>query len=269
MPLLILIHGFLGRSRDYTFLLPLKKHFRLLLLDFSGNTPYSQGILKNTPVYYCREHSFTNLTQEILTLIKRHIQSNNYSKVFAIGYSMGGRLLLAMLEQEPFLFQKIILESTGLGYTNEQEKKDRAKQDQNTLKKWQKQDFNSFLKKWYAQPIFCSLQNKKALKQTLILKHRLSSYNKIKCLQKIFSECSPSCHPYFLPTLQQFSQTKNNSKKILYLAGELDAKYFSIALEIKKNIPQAKVKIIANCGHPIKIENQLAYQKIILPFLLS
>ena len=270
-PLLVFLHGFLGRPQDYSFLLSLGKYFRLLFIDYSGNPREKRAYYKNYIVYTCRETSFQNLAKEILNIIKRY--HFRYPKIYAIGYSMGGRILLEIIKNKNSLFQKIVLESAGLGFEKEDEKDKRNNQDKEILKNWQKESFDCFLEKWYDMPLFSSLRNKPSLRENFIKKHGASDTDKIAYLQKIFCGCSPTIHPYFLPTLKKiasYSKERNRqSTKVLYLAGELDKKYCSNALLIKKNIPQAKVKIISGCGHHVKMENKDIYQKAVFSFLLN
>ena len=103
-PPLLLLHGFLGCSEDWEQVCQvLSKRFFCIAPDLPGH-----GM---TAFETTRHGSFTPCAQAVKDLL----DSLGMTGIPAIGYSMGGRLLLGLAVTAPGLFSRLVLESASPG----------------------------------------------------------------------------------------------------------------------------------------------------------
>lgn len=249
--LIIFIHGFLGSSKCYNFLLE-EIDYDVLLIDLPGHG--------KSPI--SKKDSFFNVTKKIFNIINNYSHKNK----ILIGYSMGGRFCLQLLNDYPNAFNGLVLESVGVGLSNFFEKSKR--------KQWQKQiiknsfkdnlDLSKFLKFWYYQKLFSSLRNKKNIFSKMIFEKQKSI--SIKKVLIAFENFSPIHHINFYRLLLKISSNFKQSLNIFYLAGDQDIKYKNLFLKIKKHCKIYGV-VFKGVGHNIKLEAPFLYKKAIINFL--
>lgn len=228
---LVFLHGFLGSTQDW-----------------EAWTAYQSETFITLP-----GHQWSPLPTQapLLPQILETLQTNMPpGKVTLIGYSLGGRLALHFAQAFPDRIERLILLSTNPGVTQEKEK--RLTQDKKWAELLRTTGIESFLKKWYAQPLFASLHSQ-------VLKNR--THHNPEALARILIELSPAALPSCWDAFSSFSF------KTLFLFGELDVKYSQIATQIKKMRGSLTVDAIPNAGHAIHIENPEACQQKINQFL--
>jgi len=97
-PTILLVHGFLSSTFSYRRLKPiLKDHFNILAIDLP---PFGKTEKSKTFVY-----SYQNMGKLVVNLLQRL----NLQKVYAVGHSMGGQILLYAAKDYPDYFHKIVL----------------------------------------------------------------------------------------------------------------------------------------------------------------
>ena len=161
------------------------------------------------------------------------ISTYSHEKKHAIGYSMGGRILLCLLSKFIHLFNKVILESVSMGSKNKKEKKQRKKWERQIIKDIYHNDKIFFLKNWYQQPLFSTLQTKKNLLKKIIQTRQF--YN-VPIISSSFLHLSSNNHQYLGKVIQK------KQSDILYIYGEKDQKYKNISKELKKAYPCINVQ---------------------------
>ena len=216
------IHGFLGKSSDWDqFKKYLPDNFNLIALDlFSAN-----------------ESNFNFSSFEILTeQIFQESQKYNGPKVI-IGYSLGGRIALHLLQKYSKHFEKFIFLSTHAGLESETEILSRKKNDYDWSLKLDTMEWIDFLKLWNAQPVFKGSTEPRRIE---------SQFNKDKLSQALVN--------------LSLSEQKNmnevilqNKNKIVWVVGSLDQKFLNLAEELKqKKILENYSRIL--CSHRILFE---------------
>lgn len=214
--MLTFLHGFLGSPQDWH---PVCQHLNssctLLTLPGHQNKPCD------------------------LTLLEKEIPSNTT----LIGYSLGGRLAMQFASRYPERIERLIILSAHPGLDNGKEK--RLKTDESWVQLLKTEGMEKFLKKWYQQPLFSTLDPR--------LTQNREPHDP-QLLAKVLKNLSPAKLPSMWKSLQDFSFP------ILFLFGERDIKYKPIATRLRKRFP---VEFIPNCGHAIHLENpSLCAQKI-------
>ncbi len=183
----------------------------VFLHGFLGSPQDWEGVIKHLPEFACEALSYPF-----------QIPQNS----MLIGYSMGGRI--ALQSSQP----KILL-STHPGLNTPEEKAERWRQDQFWLNKLQQEPLESFLKAWYAQPLFDSLRTHSAFPE--VLSRRLKQDPEV--LAQMLSQESLAHQEFNLP-------------EAVFLHGQFDQKYAQLYKNL--NIPSLEV---SGAGHAAHLEN--------------
>src|SRR5690606_21950754 len=76
------------------------------------------------------------------------------SPAYLVGYSLGGRLALHALKENPKLWQQVFLLSTNPGLQDDSARGIRARQDQAWAEKFKSDPWDEVLEHWNAQAVF-------------------------------------------------------------------------------------------------------------------
>jgi 2-succinyl-6-hydroxy-2,4-cyclohexadiene-1-carboxylate synthase len=159
-----------------------------------------------------------------------------------LGYSMGGRLALRMLEMRPM--KKAIIVSAGLNTPDEE----RHRRDEEWAQRFESEDWSTLMRDWNAQPVFGGH----------VLDRREQDYDRAELARQL-REYSPAVLPP--PELESIETP------ILWIAGERDAKYVDIAKDAVARLPHAELWICPNAGHRVPWEQPEAFVERLRAFL--
>jgi 2-succinyl-6-hydroxy-2,4-cyclohexadiene-1-carboxylate synthase len=151
-----------------------------------------------------------------------------------LGYSMGGRLALRMLETTPM--QKAIIVSAGLNAPDEE----RRQRDEEWARRFEREEWSSLMRDWNAQPVFGGH----------VLDRREEDYDRAELARQL-REYSPAVLP---PPMLEPIETP-----ILWIAGERDAKYVDIAKRAVARLPHGELWICPSAGHRVPWEQPEAF----------
>jgi len=151
-----------------------------------------------------------------------------------LGYSMGGRLALRMLEEQSM--QKAIIVSAGLNAPDEE----RRKRDEEWARRFESEEWSSLMRAWNAQPVFGSH----------VLERREEDYDRAELARQL-REYSPAVLPP--PELERIDTP------VLWIAGERDAKYVEVAKRAVARLPHAEMWICPDAGHRVPWEQPEAF----------
>ena len=146
-----------------------------------------------------------------------------------LGYSMGGRLALQMLELRPM--QKAIIVSAGLNAPDEE----RRKRDDEWARRFESEEWGSLMRAWNAQPVFGGH----------VVERREEDFDRAELARQL-REYSPAVLPP--PRLESIETP------VLWIAGERDAKYVEIAQQAVARLPHAELWICPDAGHRVPWE---------------
>lgn len=249
LPVLLLLHGFMGNCNDFMDCIPqLSQFFRCLLIDLPG---HGKTHILGDESYYT-----ISKTATILVRLLKHLK---LSKVNLFGYSMGGRLACYLMLHSPQYFERVILESASPGLRTKRARSQRLQIDFNRAQQLENKDFQQFLTNWYNQPLFYTL--KQHSKFNIVFNRRLQndSQQLAKSLRNMGLGSQPSL----------WNQLPNNQIPTLLVVGELDRKFVKINQEILSLSSHTKLQIIPNCGHNIHVENVESWLQAILAFIVT
>ncbi len=159
-----------------------------------------------------------------------------------VGYSMGGRIALQMKAKYPMRFGKVIALSAHPGLATEDQKIKRWAVDLEWIELLKALSLEEFLKRWYAQPLFATLDTSKIMQRRLKLdKNDL------------------------IATLEKYSLSKQNfavPHDTTFVCGSKDLKYVELYRKLLQNY-----QTIEGCGHALHLENPNLCAEVIRHFL--
>ena len=163
---------------------------------------------------------------------------------------MGGRIALDQLAKGRVRPSALVLIAAHPGLITEEEKSARRTFENNWLSILDQESVDTFLKKWYAQPLFSKLQCIPPHRFTLTKEEIRHSFLKFSILKQ---------HP-----LWDF--LSNCSVPVLYIAGENDTKYRGIAEKLKHMNPHLQTAIVQGASHAVHLEKPLEVAHLLESF---
>ena len=219
---ILFIHGFMGSMDDWSEIVQSLPDYNCLAIDLPG-------------------HSGQLLAFETLEHYLIHLNEILDVTVHMVGYSMGGRIAMQFALRYPDKIKSLCIISASPGIEPAE-----AQSRLELEAKWAIQmgdDFEGFLERWYEMPIFCGLDEK--LKSALIKKRLKQQPLQLIRAMDLFS---PAHAENIWPQLGKINSP------FLYLAGELDEKYATMAKAIRGNYTRISVSIIDDCSHAVHLE---------------
>ena len=159
-----------------------------------------------------------------------------------LGYSMGGRLALDLLQRRPF--EKAVIISAGLNAPDQA----RRARDEAWARRFETEEWTSLMRDWNAQEVFGGH----------VVERREEDFDRHELARQL-RELSPAVLPP--PRLESIETP------ILWVAGEQDAKYVAIARQAVARLPHAELWICPNAGHRVPWEQPEALVQQLRLFL--
>lgn len=234
------LHGFLGNSSDGNQI------ERLLRERLSVR-------------FQCQVHLIDYLKKEDLNPQNNYAQfaknfceyvgrKNCKGKKILIGYSLGGRLALHVLKEDPSLFDQFFLISCHTGLVDIQEKKIRLENDDKWARRFLNEDLKEVVAVWNQQPVF-------NLGKIEPIRSPHEDDRKVLAL---------ALREWSLGKQQDLSHLLlNYRERIHYCVGLDDSKFLGFAKEKIEPILKSRCHFIKNSGHRIIFDNPLALVELI------
>jgi 2-succinyl-6-hydroxy-2,4-cyclohexadiene-1-carboxylate synthase len=234
-PPLLFLHGLLGCKEDFE--------------------PIAQKLSEN---YYCISidipgHGDSPWTDDPLEAMQETLLSIPLKKIAAVGYSLGGRLLLQLQKKSPELFSSLCIFSSHTGVDDPSERFLRREKEQEWIDLLKTTNIEQFLEHWYNQPLFTSLKNNKALFTKTIEKRKNQN---IICVLQAYEKFR----------LSEMNPITSFSKETFFFYGQYDTVYRDLYL---KKIKPTNLEEISESGHAVHLENPLECARKIKQALTS
>lgn len=238
---LLLLHGFTGSTRSWDGVAPqLAQRYRVIRVDLPGHgkTEVSPDVLRYT---------MPSVGQDLAHLLVTH----NAAPAHVLGYSMGGRLALFFALNFPQHVRTLIVESGSPGLATEAERAARRASDDALTARIERDGIEAFINEWEQLPLWTTQANLPAETKRHQRDIRLGSdpHGLALSLRGMGTGAQPSLWD-MLPSL--VPPTK-------FIAGDLDAKFVTIAREMHARVPQSKLHLVANAGHTTHLEQPQAF----------
>lgn len=170
-----------------------------------------------------------------------------------VGYSMGGRLCLALALERPDLVSSLVLVSASPGIADERERVSRRAADEQLALDIERNGVDAFLERWLAQPLFASLPRDQAGVES---RRRANSVERLTHQLRALGQ---GAQPSLWPRLAELTMP------VLLVTGAYDRKYRDIAERMAAAIgPNARTVTVPNAGHALHLEQPAALAALLL-----
>lgn len=247
LPSLVLLHGFMGSGSAFDHLIHgLKSFCNPITIDLMGH-----GETEGAELHY--RYS----TKEQVADLSKLISEQFHLPLYLFGYSMGGRLALQLALHRPDLYCGLILESSTFGIEGETERQARQALDA------RRSDaiignFDGFLHDWKKLPLFSSSNTSPSLNQKMDdIQKNQNPYWLANSLQG-FGTGSMPCVRHKLAELQL---------PVQLLAGSKDSKFVHINRLMEKEIQNARLEVVNECGHRVHLDQPEIWTEILQSFI--
>ena len=250
-PAVFAFHGFTGNTRTWDkFVSDAQGKYTVVTMDMLGHGQSDSPLPSE-------RYDISNCIKDVDSILsKLRIESVNW-----LGYSMGGRVALAVALALPQKTVSLILESASPGLAETNERKARIQQDSNLADWINKVGVSEFVTYWENLPLFSSQNNLPILQLETHRSERLknNSIGLANSLKGIGTGIQPPLHDKLVTI----------PFPILLISGELDTKFTEIAKEMNGIIPESQLRAINNAGHSTHFEKPTEFNQIVLTFLDS
>jgi 2-succinyl-6-hydroxy-2,4-cyclohexadiene-1-carboxylate synthase len=244
---LLFLHGFVGTGRDWQSVI---SHLSGLYYCIAPDLPGHGKTILNADA---RSADWPLLVDNLADFVK----FLNKKNIVMIGYSMGGRLALHLALNYPVFFKGLVLESASPGLKTAQERQKRIQEDEIIARELERTPFEQFLRKWYRQPVFHSLNQHKDY-QKLINRRLAADPEQLAAALRLLSTGKQ-------PSL--WTDLVKIKLPLFLLAGERDLKFSLLMSEMQQLCPHAELQLVKQAGHNIHFEKPLVFLQYISNFL--
>lgn len=175
--------------------------------------------------------------------------------VGVLGYSMGGRLALALLAYMPERIRAGLLVSASAGIALPGARAARVRDDEALALRIESRGVAAFVDAWLAQPLFASqLRRQSASERAQTRAERLANraHGLANSLRGMGSGAQPPLHVH-LPDI---------TCPVVLAVGEEDEKFQRIASALADDLPRGRVHRIPRSGHAVHLENPTALREL-------
>lgn len=231
-----LLHGFLGRAEDWNNVFAHKWKGRVIpedVFNTSSMVPFDQWAEKYN-------HAVAG--------------SRAGNKKVLLGYSLGGRLGLHALIQQPHLWDAAIFVSSNPGIVSATERQQRLAADNVWADRFEIESWEPLIEAWNSQPVFRG--------DAYTFDRKESDFRRAD-LAKSFRVWSLGLQE---PLYEKIGKL---NKPILWMAGGADVKYAAIAKSILLKHPLSRICIMPGIGHRPHWQDPNGFLSKINEFIIS
>lgn len=231
---ILALHGFLGRARDWAKIQTYTPRHEWITPElFNPQSPIGDIDLA----------SFGLLADRLISFIPQG------SQPIFVGYSLGARVGLHLLERHPDRFKKFIFLSAHPGLISETEKQARIKNDLEWKDKLATMPWTDFWNEWNSQAVF-----KRDNDRELMRDARDVDVKKLSLGLTTLSLASQENKDHVLA---------KHADKVIWAVGDQDQKFTSFAEDLKRKKILPGYERIFNCGHRILFDQPSAVADLI------
>jgi 2-succinyl-6-hydroxy-2,4-cyclohexadiene-1-carboxylate synthase len=234
---LCFLHGFMGSGSDWA-------HVRSGLGDTTGHLAADlpgHGASVDRPDH---DYSVEGAAQALADTLDHA----GIDRCRLVGYSMGGRVALHFALTQPDRVERLVLESTSPGISDDDTRARRRRRDARRAEQI-RSDLAAFLEDWYRQPLFASLE-RHDLVEEMVARRRENVPGE---LAKAVRGLSPGRQ---VPLWDRLGALR---RPTLLLTGALDDKYRRITAEMQAALPDARRVVVPDAGHNVHAERPQAF----------
>lgn len=233
-PALCLLHGFMGTGEEWRDVAAaLADDFFCLLPDMPGH-----GKHRSLPA---ERLTFDWLARGVLATLAAH----GLTRVFLVGYSLGGRVALYTAAMWPYHVRGLVLESASPGLVRADERRARAQLDDERAARIRRDGLAAFVRTWYTAPLFRGVAANAALLARVLERRQAQD---AEAMARVIADLSPGRMPPLwgaLPFLRP---------PLAFISGALDEKYTAIGEQVCQYVPHAAHTVVPGASHTVHLE---------------
>lgn len=280
LPPVVLLHGFMQSSTSWDSIArSLTNRFCVYVLDFIGHgltekskksARYTYEDMAASVDYFLRKvvcaqekrgrekrvHTRRDLTNRSQT---KHTQ---IKRAHVIGYSMGGRIALRLLQTSSDLLASVVLESCNLGCATETERTEAAQRNQGWVDRIQHDGMEAFVNYWETLPMFATQKELGWDKLLHVSRAANNPTSMVLCLQGSGKQAMPLTEV----TLEAVRAQRQIGLPMLYIYGDKDAKSAAVAATLEA---EGVLVSAIPAGHNVHLEAPMLYLKEVVHFLAN
>jgi len=247
-PTILYLHGFLGCREDWEEVIArIGKGYSHLCVNLPGHG-------WSSPPLSAFFYSMPRAAELIINLLDHH----GIERCHLAGYSMGGRLGLYLLAHYAERFASATMESASPGLKTEEERAARRRDDGHLADRLLTVNFDAFLDAWYRRPLFDSMDTSDPRFARMLVRRRRQDPSSLALsLRYMGTGAQPSA----------WEHLQDTRSRILFVAGEMDARYADLALEMARLCPRGQAAIIPGAGHNVHFERPDEFCRAVMEFL--
>ncbi len=236
-PTLVLLHGFTNTGASWQPVIrALGERYRAIAPDIRGHGSASDRV----PV--------------TLEAVIADIAGQTEDPFTLAGYSMGGRIAVHAALALPTRVERVVLIGASPGLHDPGERTARRETDERLADQLERSDIESFARRWAQTPVLAGLPAELARQV-----HRDRLKNTPQGLAAALRGLGTGALP------SRWDELHNLAMPVTLAAGERDAKFRAIAVEMAARIPEAEVRTIPAAGHAAHVEAPEAVARLIDP----
>ena len=280
LPPVVLLHGFMQSSTSWDSIArSLTNRFCVYVLDFIGHgltekskkpARYTYEDMAASVDYFLRKvvcaqekrgrekrvHTRRDLTNHSQT---KHTQTK---RAHVIGYSMGGRIALRLLQTSSDVLASVVLESCNLGCATEIERTEAAQRNQGWVDRIQHDGMEAFVNYWETLPMFATQKGLGWDKLLHVSRAANDPTSMVLCLQGSGKQAMPLTEV----TLEAVRAQRQMGLPMLYIYGDKDAKSAAVAATLEA---EGVLVSVIPAGHNVHLEAPMLYLKEVVHFLAN
>ena len=280
LPPVVLLHGFMQSSTSWDGIArSLANRFCVYALDFIGHgltekskkpARYTYEDMAASVDYFLRKvvcvqekraRTKHTHTKRVLTNRPR-TKSPNAKRAHVIGYSMGGRIALRLLQTSSDVLASVVLESCNLGCATETERTEAAQRNQGWVDRIQHDGMEAFVNYWETLPMFATQKELGWDKLLHVSRAANNPTSMVLCLQGSGKQAMPLTEV----TLEAVRTQRQNGLPMLYIYGDKDAKSAAVAATLEA---EGVLVSVIPAGHNVHLEAPMLYLKEVVHFLAN
>lgn len=280
LPPVVLLHGFMQSSTSWDSIArSLTNRFCVYVLDFIGHgltekskkpARYTYEDMAASVDYFLRKvvcaqekrgrekrvHTRRDLTNRSQT---KHTQ---IKRAHVIGYSMGGRIALRLLQTSSDVLASVVLESCNLGCATQAERTEAAQRNQGWVDRIQHDGMEAFVNYWETLPMFATQKELGWDKLLHVSRAANDPTSMVLCLQGSGKQAMPLTEV----TLEAVRTQRQMGLPMLYIYGDKDAKSAAVAATLEA---EGVLVSVIPAGHNVHLEAPMLYLKEVVHFLAN
>lgn len=248
-PPVVLLHGFTGSAASMAgTAAALRQYHRVIRIDLVG---HGESDAPRDEAAYRMESCVDQVAGVVDSLDAR--------PAHFIGYSMGGRVALALCAWRPEFAASATLIGARAGIADEGERAARVRDDCALADRIEREGVSRFVDTWMALPLFAS--QRRLGEEVLATAREERLANRAHGLALSLRGMGAGAQPPLCDRLDRVLVP------VCLVVGEEDARFRGIAEALARALPRARVEIVPAAGHAAHLENPSAFLRTTRRFL--